>query len=272
MRTLSELGQLPPIEVLDEVGSTNAELLERAHAGAPYGAAIRARVQTAGRGRRDHRWSSPKGGLYLSVLIRPRVAPAQLPGLPVACALGVVDALQSSGCSRARLKWPNDVVVGRAKLAGILTELGHDEQGPVAVCGVGINMRSPDEGGMAAGTYSSALPPTGMAAALDAGFAPPSLEALSAVVHVGIADAAERWEHELLGRGAGASPLAPLVAAYNDRLAFRGERVSVLAIDGPEVARGVLLCVDEWGYAMVEDDAGQVLRLDAAQASIRPAM
>ncbi len=87
-----------PIEVLDEVGSTNAVLMERALAGAPHGTAIRARVQTAGRGRRTHNWASPEGGLYLSILVKPTVSDCALPGLPVAFGLGVVRALEGAGC------------------------------------------------------------------------------------------------------------------------------------------------------------------------------
>lgn len=258
---------LPPIVVLDRVGSTNAELLQRGREGAPHGAAIRAQMQTAGRGRRAHRWTSPEGGLYLSVLIRPHVASAQLPGLPVACALGVVSTLQAAGCSRARLKWPNDVVVGHAKLAGILTELSHDGSGPFAVCGVGVNMQDPDEGACLDG----ALRPASFTGSLDEGVAMPSLQELAGQVRAGIVDEAERWEHGLIGAGEGVAPLTGIVDAYNACLAFRGKRVSVHAIDGPAAGFGVLLGVDEWGYALVEDDMGQVLRLDASQASIRPA-
>lgn len=73
--------------VLESVGSTNEELMSRARAGAPHGMAIRARTQTAGRGRRAHNWASPDGGLYLSILLRPDLAPTQLPGIPVALSL-----------------------------------------------------------------------------------------------------------------------------------------------------------------------------------------
>ena len=258
--------RLPPIEVLDEVESTNALMMARGHAGAAHGAAVRARVQTAGRGRRAHAWSSPEGGLYLSVLIRPRVASAQLPGLPVACALGIVDALRSVGCSRAQLKWPNDVVVGRAKLAGILTELGQGDAGAFAVCGVGVNVRAPEKTVTAPG----ALAPTGLAASLDAGCILPNLDALAERMRSGILDAERAWEHGLADCSGDTPPLAGIVDAYNECLAFRGERVSVFAVDGAKVFDGTLLGVDDEGHALVENRSGRVSLLDASLVSIRP--
>lgn len=266
MRMTSEAGKLPRIEVLDEVASTNVWLMERGRAGAPHGSAVRARAQTAGRGRRDHRWISPEGGLYLSVLIRPRVASMQLPGLPVACALGIVDAQRGMGCSHAQLKWPNDVVVGTAKLAGILVELGQTDDGPFAVCGVGVNVNRPEK----VPDVSSALQPTSLASCLGDDTALPTLDAMACQVRAGIMETVATWEHGLTGTGEAVAPLTGIVDAYNERLAFRGERVTIHAIDGPATGSGVLLGVDEWGRALVEDDTGYVLHLDASQASIRP--
>lgn len=256
---------LPPIEVLDEVGSTNALMMERGRAGAEHGAAVRARVQTAGRGRRAHAWSSPEGGLYLSVLIRPQVASVQLPGLPVACALGIVNALRSVGCSQAKLKWPNDVVVGRAKLAGILTELGQADNGPFAVCGVGVNMHVPE-----APTAPGSLTPAGLATSLDRGCPLPSLDELAERIRSGIVDAAESWGRGLTNCNENAAPLTGIVDVYNDCLAFRGERVTVTAVDGAQVGIGTLLGVDERGRALVKDDTGCIRALDASLVSIRP--
>ena len=263
---IDELNRFPPVEVLDEVASSNALMMERGRAGAAHGAAVRARVQTAGRGRRAHGWSSPEGGLYLSVLIRPQVASAQFPGLPVACALGIVDALRAVGCSRARLKWPNDVVVDRAKLAGILTELGQGDAGAFAVCGVGVNMRAP----RAAVAVPGALAPTGLAASLDAGCMLPNLDALAERLRAGILDAEGAWEHGLADCSRDTPPLTGIVDAYNGRLAFRGERVSVFAVDGAKVFDGTLLGVDDEGHALVENRSGRVSLLDASFVSIRP--
>lgn len=262
----------PPIEVFDELASTNAELMERGRAGAPQGTAIRARVQTAGRGQRSHGWASPEGGLYLSVLIRPQVSATLLPGLPVACALGVLGALRGVGCRAAQLKWPNDVVVAGCKLAGILTELGTSEDGTFAVCGVGVNMQVPalDER-RAAGTI--ALPPTGLAEELDATSDFIDVDKLAFCVQAGILDAVAVWETRVR-EGAQESqtraPLSALVDDYNAVLAFRDEPVQVYVIDGEPVETGVFRGVDAYGHALVEHENGDRTAYDAAAVSLRP--
>ena len=186
------MDSLEPIELRSEVPSTNAEMKRRGRVGAPHGAALRALVQTAGRGQRSHDWASPEGGLYLSVLIRPEVPGEALPALPVACALGALGALREVGCPRARLKWPNDIVVGNHKLAGILTELVATGEDVFAVCGIGVNMEAP-----VVSTRSgsiAALHPTGLLDELAPGMTPPSLEDLAELVRKRILDAASDWE------------------------------------------------------------------------------
>lgn len=288
---------VPPIEVLDEIGSTNAELKERGCQGAPHGSAIRARVQTAGRGQRAHTWSSPEGGLYLSVLVRPEVPSEALPALPVACALGVLGALREVGCPRARLKWPNDIVVGHRKLAGILAELATSKEGLFAVCGVGVNMNVPSlaQGGEGA----RALQPTGLFNELSVTAQAPTLDELAERIRARILDAVDGWvdaygqsgaylglakpgartsggEHarwiEDPVRGGAEGPLAPLLAPYNASLAFIGERVRVVAIDGEEIAQGMFLGVDGYGHALISQRDSVVGTYDAVDVSIRPVL
>lgn len=111
------MGERRRLVMLDEVGSTNDEALALGRSGAPHGTAVAARNQTAGRGRRGHVWESPRGNLYLSVVLRPAVGPARLPGLAAACGLGAL-----SVSNEAQLKWPNDLMARGRKLAGILVE------------------------------------------------------------------------------------------------------------------------------------------------------
>ncbi|MDO4436813.1 MAG: biotin--[acetyl-CoA-carboxylase] ligase [Coriobacteriaceae bacterium] len=286
---------LPPIEVVDEVGSTNAEMKTRARAGAVHGSALQALAQTSGRGQRAHTWTSPKGGLYLSILIRPEVPKEALPALPVACALGALGALREVGCVRASLKWPNDIVVGDRKVAGILTELVSSPAGVFAVCGIGVNMMTPAV--MADERNCAALHPTGLIDELAPSAQAPSLPKLAEVVRAGVLDAVQGWT-DAYGQGgvyvetgrpgsrvpgadpqrwifdpvrAGAEgPLAPLLTPYNACLAFVGARVRVIAIDGAEKARGTFLGVDGYGHALVALDNGSVGTYEAADASIRP--
>lgn len=138
------------IAVLDRVTSTMDALAARARAGAPEGSVVIADYQTAGRGRLDRAWIAPPGSsLMLSVLFRPdprRLPPERNGEIPMAVALAALDALDPRlpPDRRPALKWPNDVVVGGAKLGGILAELvggvGRDA-GAAIVVGIGINVR-----------------------------------------------------------------------------------------------------------------------------------
>lgn len=98
--------------------------------------------QSAGRGRRGSRWESPAGeGLYASVVLAPPPPAPEPAGLTMLAGLATWDTLRSLGLAGVRLKWPNDLVVGGAKLAGILVEARHlDPERPAYVVGIGVNV------------------------------------------------------------------------------------------------------------------------------------
>ena len=132
-----------PIEHHARLGSTSDRLKEKAREGAPEWAAVLADEQTGGRGRHGRAWASPPGGLYLSVLLRPRFAPASL--IPLAAGVAVVEALGERGVT-AELKWPNDVLAGGRKIAGILAEASSSSSGlEWVVLGLGVNLVAPPE-------------------------------------------------------------------------------------------------------------------------------
>ena len=116
---------------LDTVGSTN----QFAAALAPW-SAVTARTQTAGRGRHDRRWVSDAGGLWLSAVVPAPGNSHDWSLLPLAAGLAVCQALASFGLAGQRLRWPNDIMIGPAKLAGILVERFRPTS---AVVGIGIN-------------------------------------------------------------------------------------------------------------------------------------
>jgi len=125
------------------LASTNDEALRRALAGAPHGTAILAARQEAGRGRRGRSWHSPAGGLYLSVILRPDLAPERQRYLPLALGLALRETLAESTGLNIGLKWPNDIQWQGAKLAGILVENvpGRPQAGSgFAVGGLGVNL------------------------------------------------------------------------------------------------------------------------------------
>jgi BirA family biotin operon repressor/biotin-[acetyl-CoA-carboxylase] ligase len=131
----------PTILRFESIESTNLEAMRRAKAGAPEGLCIVAREQSAGRGRLDRSWHSPRdAGLYLSLLLRPAMETSAWPLLTMMTALAVSEALMKSCGLRTDIKWPNDVCVNDRKLCGILAETIESPAGPAAIIGIGINL------------------------------------------------------------------------------------------------------------------------------------
>lgn len=137
----------PRVHRFASLPSTNDEALRLARTGAPAGEAVVAEEQTAGRGRAGHSWASPPGvALYFSVVLRPRVPPDRLPLATLACGVAVAEAIRAATGLPAGLKWPNDVLVGLRKCAGILCEAETGGPGGTAVvAGVGINVNTPPD-------------------------------------------------------------------------------------------------------------------------------
>src|SRR5262245_26944547 len=107
----------PTILRFDSIDSTNLEAIRQIKVGAPEGLCVVSREQTAGRGRLDRAWHSPKdAGLYFSIILRPRIAMAEWPLLTLMAALAVSDALWKACGVRVDIKWPNDVCAGDRKL------------------------------------------------------------------------------------------------------------------------------------------------------------
>jgi BirA family transcriptional regulator, biotin operon repressor / biotin---[acetyl-CoA-carboxylase] ligase len=132
------------------IHSTNTHAMAEAEGGAPEGMVYFADEQTAGRGRGAHTWASPPGsGLYISVLLRPRMAPADVLWLSLAAGLAVHDAVKQVTSLEADLRWPNDLLFGSKKFGGILTELNAEvTRVRHLVIGIGINVhqqRFPEE-------------------------------------------------------------------------------------------------------------------------------
>ncbi|MBK1716561.1 biotin--[acetyl-CoA-carboxylase] ligase [Thiocystis violacea] len=142
---LSDAGRerLAALNIHRRIDSTNAELMRLASAGIPSGTACLAEQQTAGRGRRGRTWVSPFGvNLYLSLLWRYPLAPAALGGASLAVGAVLADMLHGLGAEGLALKWPNDLLWRRRKLAGLLLEVAGESQGPChLVVGVGLNLR-----------------------------------------------------------------------------------------------------------------------------------
>ena len=135
---LREPGLWTSLRVVESVGSTNAEVAALARGGAAAGTVLVAEEQTAGRGRLDRVWAAPaRSGLTFSVLLRPvGVGAASWGWFPLLAGVAVAEAVAALAELDVRLKWPNDVLVGDRKLAGILAERVDD----AVVLGVGLNV------------------------------------------------------------------------------------------------------------------------------------
>jgi BirA family transcriptional regulator, biotin operon repressor / biotin---[acetyl-CoA-carboxylase] ligase len=138
-RIAAGVGPDTVVEVVAEAPSTNALVAERARSGASEGLVVVAHHQTAGRGRLDRTWETPAGSaLTFSMLLRPTVAATDWPWLPLLTGHATAMALATMGYA-AGVKWPNDVLIGERKVAGILVERVETPDGPAAVVGVGLN-------------------------------------------------------------------------------------------------------------------------------------
>lgn len=200
-----------PVRWLAETGSTNDDLTAAAREGAPEGTVIGADRQSAGRGRRGRSWlAAPGHALLASVLLRPGVPPVDAGLLPIVVAVGVAEALGDD----AGIVWPNDVLVGDRKVAGVLCEMSADQERVAwAVAGVGVNVRSApdlDDARWAPGALA------------DLGAPPARADLLVALLDaLGLRYA--QWMRE--------GP-APILAAFAARDRLTGRRVAVSLPDG----------------------------------------
>ncbi len=223
---------------LDDVESTNSYLHDQARRGAPEGLVVAADHQTAGRGRLDRRWESPPGAnLLVSVLLRPACAPEDLHLCTAAVALAGADACREVAGVEPVLKWPNDLLVGEDKLAGVLAEAdfagGHLD---AVVVGIGCNVAWPGPAG-AGGTCLDDLRPG----------APP-VDRRVLLEHLLGALTPRRV---LLDDPAGRASLAEEV---RKRCATLGQEVRVL-LAGEEL-RGRAVALDDAGRLVLETSAG----------------
>jgi BirA family biotin operon repressor/biotin-[acetyl-CoA-carboxylase] ligase len=139
------------IHLCDRVASTNDVVWELADGGAGEGTVVIAEEQTSGRGRLGRTWWSPRGkGIWMSVLLRPPVREGSVPMTTIIGALATADAIRSVSGLSATIRWPNDILVGDRKVAGVLVEGRPVPQGRELVLGIGIDVNAaqddlPDE-------------------------------------------------------------------------------------------------------------------------------
>src|ERR1043165_262887 len=231
----------PTILRFDSLPSTNTEAARQAALGAPEGLCVVAREQTAGRGRQQRAWASPKdAGLYFSILLRPKMEACVWPLVTLAAAVAARDALAEACALETDIKWPNALLAGGRKLCGILAETFETPRGRAVVVGIGINLTN------------RAFPPEILKSAASVeeqtGRAPDGERLLASLTR----SLARRYE--ILQAEGG---VASTVREWESRSRFaRGRRVRV-ALAG-ESFEGTTRGLEPDGALRVETDAGRL--------------
>ncbi len=249
MIATGRLGEIP-VHFRAETVSTNDDALSlRA---APPGTLVVAERQSRGRGRLGREWLSPPGvGLYCSIILRPQLAPADLPKLTLAAGLAASRAVEAVTGLRPLLKWPNDLWLDQKKIGGILAETRFEQGGAVVVMGIGLNVN----------TAPASFPPdllekaTSLRIHSGREFARSALltslwdEVMAVVV---------RMEQE---------GFAGILADWRGRDATLGRELEWLTLSG-QVVKGISLGPDQEGQLRIRDGLGLVHEVISGDISL----
>ena len=241
------------IQFFDAITSTNDVLKQLALQGAPEGTTLVADCQTGGRGRMGRTFLSPSGvGIYLSVLLRPNCKPTELMHLTCASASAACSAIEQAAGFRPGAKWTNDIVYNKRKLAGILTELGLNQDGTTAyaIIGIGFNCNQqlrdfPDAIQDVAGSLKMV---TGK-------------ETDRALLAAKMIEALYQMNRELLSDRAG------ILARYRQDCITLGQEISL--VRGDEIRHGKALDVDENGALVVRYEDDTIEAVNSGEVSVR---
>ena len=239
------------VHFAQEIDSTNLWVMRLAREGAPQGTLCAAQFQSAGRGSRGRTWEADKGdNVMMSLLLRPVFAPSIAPMTTLVMGLACARAMRQLGLD-AGIKWPNDVVVSRKKICGILTEmeLDGDRIGHVVV-GIGINVNTV--------SFPPELADKATSLRLESGKIYDRTKVLSRVLACFEEDY-EKFERD--------GNLSALRAAYEEILVNRNEQVKVL--DPVSPYEGLAEGIDEGGRLLVRTPDGELHKIGAGEVSVR---
>lgn len=231
--------------------STNRRAREEADRGAPHGSVFFAEEQTGGRGRLGRAWSAPRGeGVWMSVLLRPKLAPADIAQITLLTGLAVCDAIREVTGLPVQIKWPNDIVLDGKKLVGILTEMAAEEDRICAlVVGIGVNVNNPAFPEELKDKATSLLLATGK---------PVSRKELAARILLRL----EKEYETFLRQGANAA----FRKRYAERCATIGSLVKVVM--GNEEFAGTAIGISETGALLVQTGQG-IRAVNSGEVSVR---
>lgn len=242
---------------LESTGSTNTDAKRLAEEGEPHGTTIVANMQTAGRGRRGRTWQSPAGAnTYFTILLKPDFSPDKASMLTLVMALSVAEAIEEITGLKADIKWPNDIVVHKKKVVGMLTEMSTTpemDEIQYVVIGVGTNVNydSPED-------FPEELRPTATSLRMEAGHLI-NRAALTERVLARFEVNYEKFEETL--------DLSGLMDSYEKHLINVGAQVRVLDPAGEYT--GISRGINAVGELLVEKENGETINVYAGEVSVR---
>ena len=240
------------IHWFETIDSTNTRAKQMAAEGAPHGTVLVADAQTGGRGRMGRSFHSPSGsGIYLSMILRPVCSAKELLHLTCAVAVAAADGIQAATGLRPKIKWTNDLVVGKKKLGGILTELSLNSAGNVdyVVVGIGINCSQ------------------------TIGDFPADIQSIATSVHLATGKAIDRAAViaqilvALQKMSESLQNPASTLSRYREDCITIGQDISV--VQGDEIRHGKALNVDGNGALVVQFADGQIQAVQSGEVSVR---
>ncbi len=236
----------------ETTGSTNADVRRMAEDGAENGLLVVADAQTSGKGRRGRQWESEKGtNLYFSMLLKPDIAPDKASMITLVAAYSVAKVIEKNTGLDAKIKWPNDIVVGKKKVCGILTEMNMERDYiHHIVVGIGINVNEeefPDEIRDMATSLKKEIGQIVSRANL-------------------LCDILLQFEKDYSAFLA-AEDLKPFIDDYNKMLVNKGALVKVLDPKGE--FSGIAGGINEEGMLIVFKENGQIEKVYAGEVSVR---
>lgn len=236
----------------EQTDSTNNRAKEMAARGAAEGTLVIAEGQTKGRGRRDRRWFSPPAqGIYASLILRPSLLPSEASRLVLLTSVAVVEALIATTALNATIKWPNDILVGGRKIAGILIEIATEMDAvDYAVIGLGVNVNIPGD------QFPEEFRPQATSIFAETG------KPFSRVLFLRrFLESFECYYDLLQTLG-----LGPIMTRWKEMTDMLGKRVSVRTIGGHYT--GKVVDVDQDGFLILRDEKGDSMRIVSGDVTI----
>ena len=237
-----------------EVTSTQDEAKSLAAQGADEGTVVVTETQTGGRGRIGRVWSSPSGGIYFSIILRPNIRPTEALRLPLIAGIAVARAIETLTALKPKLKWPNDIIINSRKAGGILTEMSAEvDRLDWVIIGIGLNVNTPP------GAFPSDIEDISISLMEAEGEYVPRVKLLQHILQ----------ELESLLDDFHQSGFEPLRAQWKSLSNTIGETVKV--ISGSEEIIGQAVDIDSDGALILEKNDGAKERIIAGDVRIRKA-